>query len=149
MCVLAVLAPFLASAAPPAANEASRMQVQDFYRWYLAHIDDTRPPIENEEIDRYLTPSLKTWRIRAYRRDAFAERADYFLNVQDHDGPGWSRLVVAGDVLGGRSDPHLTPTLGGAERVSECVHVRSVAGTWRISQVDSQEDQGSSRGCRS
>lgn len=112
-----------------------------FYTWFIKRdAEDHGYPLMDKEIYRYVAKGTVDVLRSDYKKNKFAERAEYFTDVQDYDEKDWlGHIAVHPAVL--LDDVALVPvTFGSTDKKTVIAFLRKIDGSWKITKVDDVRD---------
>lgn len=115
--------------------------VKTFYTWFIKRdAEDHGYPLMDKEIYRYVAKGTVDVLRSDYKKNKFAERAEYFTDVQDYDEKDWlAHIAVRSAIM--LDDVAVVPvTFGSADKKTVIAFLRKVDGGWKITKVDDTRD---------
>lgn len=97
-------------------------------------------PLMNKEVFGYVAKDTIVVLRSDYKKHKFAERAEYFTDVQDYDEKDWlDHIAVHPAVM--LDDVAVVPvTFGSNDKKTVVTFLRKIDGTWKITKVDDTRD---------
>ena len=130
---------------PPAMAQGQQAtpesSVKAFYTWFIKQdAQDHGYPLMDKEIFSYVAKDTVTVLRSDYKKNKFAERAEYFTDVQDYDEKDWlDHIAVHPAVM--LDDVAVVPvTFGSTDKKTVIAFLRKIDGSWRITKVDDTRD---------
>jgi Protein of unknown function (DUF3828) len=116
--------------------------VKNFYTWFIKHLSEDKVyPLMDKDIYRYVAPSTVDVLRSDYKENRFAERAEYFTNVQDFDEKDWTDHMHIQPAIMLDDVALVVVTFGSAStRKINVVFLRKIDGVWKITKVTDTAD---------
>ncbi|MBB5411895.1 hypothetical protein HDG34_005861 [Paraburkholderia sp. HC6.4b] len=112
-----------------------------FYTWFIQQdAEDRGYPLMNKDIYRFVSKPTVDFLRTEYKKNKFAERAEYFTRVQDYDQQDWlSHIAVHPAIM--LDDVAVVPiTFGSVEKKNILAFLRKQNGSWKITKIDDTQD---------
>jgi hypothetical protein len=122
------------AAAPQSTPE---LTTKAFYTWFIKRLsEDKGYPVMDKDIYRYVAPATVEVLRSDYKENRFAERAEYFTNVQDFDEKDWTDHIFIRPAMMLDDVALVAVTFGSAStRKINVVFLRNLDGIWKITKV--------------
>ncbi|MCX4165328.1 MULTISPECIES: DUF3828 domain-containing protein [Paraburkholderia] len=112
-----------------------------FYSWYIPRLaKDGNYPLMDKEIYHYVNKGTVDLLRFDYKKNKFADRAEYFTKSQDFDEKDWLANMTLHPAIT-LDDVVIVPvTFGSKEKNTVVVFLRKIDGVWKITKVDDLVD---------
>jgi Protein of unknown function (DUF3828) len=115
--------------------------VKTFYTWFLNRDAENHGyPLMDNTVLRYVAKDTVGLLRTRYKQNYFAERAEYFTNVQDFDEKDWLAHMSVRPALMLGDVALVAITLGSTETKTNVAFLRNFDGIWKITKVVDTRD---------
>lgn len=112
-----------------------------FYTWYIPRLaKDGNYPLMDKEIYRYVNKGTVDLLRSDYKKNKFADQAEYFTKAQDFDEKDWLANMVEHPAITLDGVTVVPVTFGSKEKNTVVVFLRKIDGVWKITKVDDLVD---------
>ncbi len=122
-------------------NATPEAVARAFYAWFIGEgAKDHGYPLMDKRIYDYVSKDTVDLLRSDYKKNKFADRAEYFTDVQDFDEKDWLAHIAAHPAIT-LDDVTIVPvTLGSTQKKTVIVFLRKINGAWKITKVDDTLD---------